>query len=177
MALLELTPDLQDEFLAFWDELEEVGEDAPAWLNWGDDRGRQDLANPEVFRAFTHDLHRMSVMPDNELPDGRVRATTFFLVDNGRILGRINVRHDLTPHLLEIGGHIGYIVRPSERNKGYATQMLRGVLPYVAELGIGSALVTCDTTNEGSRRVIEGAGGVLEDIRHDKRRYWVSASI
>ena len=40
-------------------------------------------------------------------------------------------------------------------------------------LGIDPALVTCDEDNTGSIRVIEAAGGVLEDVRGVKRRYWV----
>jgi len=35
-------------------------------------------------------------------------------------------------------------------------------------------LVTCDDDNVGSRTVIERAGGVLEDVRDGKRRYWIS---
>ena len=34
-------------------------------------------------------------------------------------------------------------------------------------------LVTCDVDNVGSRRVIEANGGVLEDVRGAKRRYWI----
>ena len=51
--------------------------------------------------------------------------------------------------------------------------MLRAVLPYAADLGLEQVLVTCDDTNEGSRRVIEAAGGVLEDQRGVKLRYWL----
>ncbi|HYN65972.1 MAG TPA: hypothetical protein VES93_03725 [Ornithinibacter sp.] len=35
------------------------------------------------------------------------------------------------------------------------------------------ALVTCDVDNVGSAKVIEANGGVLEDVRGDKKRYWV----
>ena len=34
-------------------------------------------------------------------------------------------------------------------------------------------LVTCDVDNVGSAAVIEANGGVLEDVRGTKRRYWV----
>jgi predicted acetyltransferase len=51
--------------------------------------------------------------------------------------------------------------------------MLAAALPIAHQLGIDPALVTCDVTNIGSRKVIEANGGVLEDERGGKRRYWV----
>ena len=51
--------------------------------------------------------------------------------------------------------------------------MLRAALPIVHRLGISSALVTCDHDNIGSRKVIEACGGLLEDRRADKLRFWV----
>jgi predicted acetyltransferase len=55
--------------------------------------------------------------------------------------------------------------------------MLVQSLTWARGLGIESALVTCDDDNVGSIRVIEGAGGVLEDVRGVKRRYWVSTPL
>ena len=51
--------------------------------------------------------------------------------------------------------------------------MLRQALAVARELGIDPALVTCDVDNMGSRTVIERNGGVLEDERSGKLRYWV----
>lgn len=105
---------------------------------------------------------------------GIVPHTTWWWVDGEDYLGRISVRHRLTEFLRDVGGHVGYYVRPSRRRRGHATAMLRGVLPYAADLGLERVLVTCDDTNEGSRRAIEAAGGVLEDQRGVKLRYWLS---
>ena len=51
--------------------------------------------------------------------------------------------------------------------------MLRTALPVASGLGIDPALVTCDTGNVASRRVIEANGGVLGDERQGKLRFWV----
>jgi predicted acetyltransferase len=72
-----------------------------------------------------------------------------------------------------MGGHIGYDVRPSARRRGYATAMLRDALIVARRLGIESALVTCSVDNVGSRTVIERNGGVLEDERSGKLRFWL----
>lgn len=105
---------------------------------------------------------------------GIVPHTTWWWVDGEDYLGRISVRHRLTDFLREVGGHVGYYVRPSRRRRGHATAMLRAVLPYAADLGLEQVLITCDDTNEGSRRVIEAVGGVLEDQRGVKLRYWLA---
>ena len=95
------------------------------------------------------------------------------MVVDDTVVGRVSLRHELTPWLLEVGGHIGYAVRPSARRRGYATAALARVLPVAADLGIDPALVTCDEDNIGSRKAIEANGGVLEDVRNGKLRFWV----
>ena len=113
---------------------------------------------------------------DSPRPDGYVPSTTMWWVTEEEYLGRIGVRHRLTTQLREVGGHIGYDVRPSARHRGHATAMLRAALPIARSLGIESALVTCDVDNIASRKVIERNGGVLEDQRGDKLRFWVPTS-
>ncbi|MET7359517.1 GNAT family N-acetyltransferase [Streptomyces sp. NPDC005562] len=106
-----------------------------------------------------------------------VPVTTLWYVDGADYFGRLTVRHTIgTRFLREYGGHIGYDVRPTARRRGHATDMLRGCLPYAAELGLESVLVTCDTDNTGSRKVIEAAGGTFEDERGGKLRYWISTA-
>jgi predicted acetyltransferase len=78
--------------------------------------------------------------------------------------------------LRDYGGHIGYDVRPSARRRGHATAMLRQALPWCIELGIDPVLVTCDVDNVASRKVIENGGGMFEDQRDGKLRYWVPAT-
>ena len=105
---------------------------------------------------------------------GIVPHTTWWWVDGEDYLGRISVRHRLTDFLRDVGGHVGYYVRPSRRRRGHATAMLRAVLPYAADLGLEQVLVTCDDSNEGSRRAIEAAGGIFENQRGAKLRYWLT---
>jgi predicted acetyltransferase len=104
---------------------------------------------------------------------GFVACTTLWYVDGDTYLGRFAVRHRLNDALFEQGGHIGYDVRASARRRGHATAMLREGLAYTRRLGIDPALITCDHWNTASRKVIEAGGGVLEDQRGDKLRYWV----
>jgi len=111
---------------------------------------------------------------ETERPEGHVPDTVLWFVEENDWIGRLDIRHRLTPALLEVGGHIGYEVRPSARRRGHATTMLREALPIAARLGIMRVLITCHVDNVASRKVIEANGGILEEQRGDRLRFWVS---
>jgi predicted acetyltransferase len=132
-------------------------------------------ADPAGFSSYMSWL-RDQARADAPRPARLVPSTTLWWVDGPEYLGRLAIRHRLTRHLLEAGGHIGYDVRPSARRRGHATAMLAAAMPWARELGIDPALVTCDADNAGSRKVIEANDGKLEDQRGSKLRYWVPTS-
>lgn len=114
------------------------------------------------------------------LPSDLHVASTFLLGwVNGKIIGRVSIRHSLNEFLLNYGGHIGYVVVPDERRKGFATEMLRQSLKISKDMGINRALLTCDEGNTGSQKTIEKCGGVLENIISApnssvrKMRFWI----
>lgn len=125
-----------------------------------------------AFGRFV-DAVRAERLEETPRPEGFVPDTELWWVEGDEFLGRIGIRHRLTPALLELGGHIGYDVRPSVRRRGHATEMLRQALSVALEMGIDPVLITCDADNVGSRTVIERNGGVLEDERSGKLRFWV----
>ncbi|WP_405730132.1 GNAT family N-acetyltransferase [Streptomyces sp. NBC_01537] len=110
-------------------------------------------------------------------PDPIALCTTLWYVDGHRFLGRLAIRHELTAPWGQFIGHIGYDVRPGARRRGHATAMLRAALPYAYGLGLDPALVTCDTGNVPSRKVIEACGGRFADELDGKLRYWVPTGI
>jgi predicted acetyltransferase len=130
---------------------------------------------PAGFERYVADL-LAAALEETPRPTGFVPSTTLWYVQGDAYLGRLVIRHRLTPSLLEEGGHIGYDVRPTVRRRGHATAMLHAALPVAQGLGIDPVLVTCDTDNEPSRKVIVSAGGVLEDQRKGKLRFWVPTS-
>ncbi len=131
-----------------------------------------ELTDPEGFGRFVE--HQLRCADEDALrPAEYVPDTLLWWVDGDRWLGRISIRHRLTPVLRDVGGHIGYMIRPSARRQGHATAMLAAALPVAHGLGIDPTLITCDHDNVASRRVIEANGGVLEDRRGVKLRYWV----
>lgn len=132
----------------------------------------REWSTPNGFANYVTVL-RAQADEDTERPEGLVPSTTLWYVDGADYLGRLAIRHRLNETLLNYGGHIGYDVRPTARRHGHGTAMLRAALPIAHELGIDQALVTCDHDNVGSRRIIETNGGVFEDRREDKLRYWV----
>ncbi len=179
-ALVDPHPRFHASFLAAVDEFLAAGEAHYANLvSWPADEvfggvefTREALQSPAGFAEYAAFLvaQRLDEAPR---PSTYVPATELWMADGDEYLGRISLRHELTEVLRTWGGHIGYAVRPSARRRGYATRALGMVLPRCAERGIDPVLVTCDEDNLGSRRTIEKNGGVYEDSREGKRRYWI----
>jgi predicted acetyltransferase len=116
-----------------------------------------------------------------DLPPDKVPWSTFWLVkDRQRVLGCSRLRHYLNARLEQEGGHIGYDIRPSERRKGYATYLLNLTLEKARAMGLTRVLVTVDSSNVPSWRVIEKNGGVIESERASAatgqllRKYWIA---
>lgn len=113
------------------------------------------------------------------LEEGYVPDSHFWLIEDGRIVGVSRLRHKLTGMLKKAGGHIGYDVSPSQRGKGYATELLALTLKEASEIGIQNVLVTCKSWNKASARVIEKNGGVFAssvilDDGQEEYLYWIS---
>ncbi|MEK9134718.1 MAG: GNAT family N-acetyltransferase [Patescibacteria group bacterium] len=135
-------------------------------------------AENQSFEEFVQQLN------DNakgiNLPEGYVPATMLWLIDKNKVIGRVQIRHELNDYLMKYGGHIGYYIRPSKRMMGYGTKILELALVYAEKLGLSKVLITCDDDNFGSRRIIEANGGILENIitvekgKPKRRRYWIT---
>ena len=115
------------------------------------------------------------------LKPNRVAQTTYWLVDGGKFIGEIGIRHELNDYLLQYGGNIGYGVRYSCWGKGYGTKMLSLALKKAKNLGLDKVLITCDDDNLASAKVIEKNNGKLENVVENTidgktiltRRYWI----
>lgn len=118
---------------------------------------------------------------EESCPDGWMPCNQYVAVreSDGCIVGMIQLRRKLNAYLRDYGGHVGYSVRPDERRKGYATQMLQQLLPLARTEGLNRLLVTCDEVNEASRRTILRCGGAYESTVLDPsdgmrvQRYWI----
>ena len=136
--------------------IEDVEADFAAYLREIEDAARVKGASPDF-------------MPES----------TYWLVEADAFVGRVSIRHRLNDNLARIGGHIGYEIRPSMRRQGYGTRALELALPKARALGLRRVLVTCDSTNTPSRKIIERNGGVFEnelaysDSKPPKHRFWI----
>ena len=130
-----------------------------------------ELSTNEWVKFVENTKYKETVTP------GFVTAHTFFALDNDKIVGIINARHELNDYLLNFGGHIGYSVRKSERRKGYGKKMLNYISEFLFSLGLEKILITCDKMNIASKRTIESCGGILEnEVATEDRttlRYWI----
>ena len=168
LKLIEPSLELRSQYTAMVKELISAGDGN----NW--------YCEP-ALKNFTEFVHRcLEWEKGRNLLDGWVPASTFWLTRNENVLlGVSSLRHKLNKHLLKFGGHIGYAIRPSQRQKGYGSSILKLTLAEAKRLGLKKVLITCGDSNVASIKIIEKNGGVLMDkCDRDKsakltRRYWI----
>jgi len=158
------------EFLQFMEEFQTHGES----------RFNHELVLAKInFGEYVKNL--INAASGVDLAPGYVPQTTFWtLLDNRTIIGTIRIRHYLTPRLEIEGGHIGYNIRPSFRRRGLGTEQLALGLEKAKNLGLEGVLITCDTDNTGSAKIIMKNGGkfingvISPTTQKPISRYWIS---
>jgi predicted acetyltransferase len=143
--------------------------------------GEWDIS-PDAFAArFDDMLAEIAAAKDpTTAPPGVLPYEDFWLMEDDIWIGLLTLRLQLTEQFLHSGGHIGYVVRPSKRQKGYGTILLRLGLDKARERGLQRVLLTCNQSNIASRKIIEANGGHFENAvvvtgQDDKKlRYWIS---
>lgn len=128
----------------------------------------------EFYKGLEENKHISEINPN------WANQTSYVLIDkNGHIYGAANLRHELKGKLFEIGGHISYAIRPSERKKGYGVLQLSLLLKKAKEMGIKKVLITCRENNIGSKKTMEKFSGkpdTLVPSMYDgimEYRYWI----
>ncbi|KEK22354.1 GNAT family N-acetyltransferase [Bacillus gaemokensis] len=166
--LVTPTIDLKKEYLDFYQEWKDSGETMVPWVITKD---------PSNFPAMVQEL--LDAAAGKNIPDSWVPDSTYWLVTNNKkVVGAVNIRHRLTEHLFNAGGHIGYGIRPSARRKGYATKLLALSLKKIKEVGVTKVLVVCDERNTASEKTILHNRGLrdsnyIEDDGNVVRRFWI----
>lgn len=155
----------RDDVLSFYDEFERESEICIGY------------ANHKNFDVWLIGMNNRHI--GKNIPDGYVRENFYLCYDNDKLIGVFSLKFELTEFLLNYGGHIGYAVRPSERNKGYATQILHQGIELSRQFGFDRILCVCDEDNYASEKVILKNGGVFENSLYDSsenvtvKRYWI----
>lgn len=114
---------------------------------------------------------------------GLVDEAVFLAFDSvGNLVGISDIRLGTNDFIQTFAGQIGYNVRPSQRRKGYASEILRLTLKKATQYGYQNILITCNEPNITSAKIIEKNGGVLEKIiphpgYPNVKRYYINLSL
>lgn len=136
----------------------------------------------DVLRDFDKWLEKINNDLSEKTIKGSSIPSTVYLgvrkTDN-KVVGILQIRHKLSDYLYQNAGHIGDGVRPSERRKGYATEMIGLAIKKCEKMGMKKILMICDKENIGSAKSIMNNGGILEDeiVTDDgkvNQRYWIN---
>ena len=142
----------ENEALAFKQEFIDNGENT---INGSELLDRMESYD-EWLKTVTDNISEETVNPSWVVTD-----TYFAFDDNDRIVGIIDLRHELNDFLKDFGNS-GYSVRPSERRKGYATQMLGLIVKRAEEIGLERLQLSVERTNEPSVKTIIKNNGKYE---------------
>ena len=149
IKLIRPSKEHEKEALAFKKEFFDNGENT---IN-GSELLDQTDSYESWLQAVTNNTSKATVNPEWVVTD------TYFAIDeNERIVGVIDFRHELKGFLKDFGNS-GYSVRPSERKKGYATQMLSLILERAKETGLKSFQLSAEKSNIPSIKTIIKNGG------------------
>ncbi len=109
----------------------------------------------ENFPDYLNELHSYSIGID--LPQGEVKTSTYWLINETEVLGVVRIRHQ------DVGcdGNIGYDISPNNRNQGYGFEILNLALEKAEQIGLNEVYLTCNIENSASRKIIEKNGGKL----------------
>lgn len=157
---------------AFQQGAKEWAGESPHWYSFA---WKEGMAFQEMLEILRKESKGIDLAPD------RVPHTMLYGFLDGKIIGRVSVRHQLNENLRKRGGHIGYAVAKKYRSNGYATEMVRQGIEFCKRIGLTSIMVTCADDNIPSWKIIERFDGKLEDrVWDDKddemiRRYWIQA--
>lgn len=153
ICLVRPTLELKEEALAYREEHFQYGEE----IIYGSELFDKTESYEEWLASVTRNTDPATVNENWVVTD------TFFAVrkSDGRIVGIIDLRHTLNDFLKDLGNS-GYSVRPSERKRGYASQMLKQLLQAAEEAGMKELHISVEKENTASVKVIRKNGGVYE---------------
>ena len=118
------------------------------------------MPDPNDWLAQVEDLSKPETVPEDWVVTSQYICVRPY--DN-RLVGMIQLRHELNEYLELYGGHVEFSVLPEDRGKGYATWMLKNVLYYARQLGLGRLILAVDPRNAAAVRVVEKNGGAPLD--------------
>ncbi len=157
-----------DDGLEIYDMLQEIPRDENGVVNG---------CNGRTFEEYKKWLVKSDNMSNSVgLENWMVPQSTYWIYVDGTPVGFGKLRHYLTEKLKEEGGHIGYAIRPTCRNRGYGKVLLKLLLDKAKEMGIEKVLITVHNDNTSSIKVALANGGKVEKVTSERHLIWIDCN-
>lgn len=148
MKLVSPTVEYQESYIAY---IEELGDEEryPFPLDF----------EYEDFASLLKKLDNYAI--GSNIPKNMVPSSTFWLIQNNKIIGVTNLRHYLNKDIEHCGGHIGLGIRPSCRGKGIGNFLMAESIKKLNSMGVNDVHIHCYKDNLASSAMILANGGCL----------------
>ncbi len=157
-----------DDGLEIYDMLQEIPRDENGFVNG---------CNGRTFEEYKKWLVKSDNISNSVgLENWMVPQSTYWIYVDGAPVGFGKLRHYLTEKLKEEGGHIGYAIRPTCRNRGYGKFLLKLLLEKAKDMGIEKVLITVHNDNTSSIKVALANGGEVEKVTSERHLIWIDCN-
>jgi predicted acetyltransferase len=141
-----------------------------------DENGFTNGCNGKTYDEFKNWLIKSNNVANGiGLEEWMVPQKIYWLYVDGMPVGMGKLRIYLTDKLKEEGGHCGYAIIPTQRNKGYGKVLLKMLIAYAKDIQIDRLLLTVQNHNTASIKVALANNGRIENVNTKRQYIWIDS--
>lgn len=133
--------------------------------------GSTNLCNGLPYSVFKNYLESQLARKFQRISLYDTPTIIYIMYVNDYPVGYIGIRTEINDNWKKWSGNIFYVIRLSERRKGYATKMVELVLIKLKKMGYKEIFCQSSDGNIGSAKVIENNGGIFLNEENGTRYY------
>lgn len=134
--------------------------------------GSTNLCKELPYEVFTIFLENQMARKFQRISYFDTPTILYIMYVDDNPVGYIGLRTEINEDWYNWSGNFFYVVRLTERGKGYGTKMLELALDEFRKMGFKEVYSVASENNVASSKVMENNGGILLKIDKNDRKYY-----